>query len=109
MIAFEYRNPHFERSNRKTIFTICGMSDYRKTMPRTFGWYSELQNALTSVEKNQGDLREYLYNYIVIEEIPEGVWGIALGEWWFKWNKKKNTFVPIRKPKKTYGTVNWAM
>ena len=124
LITISYDNPHFKKGKSKTIFTVCGIEgfmpsrgnrtrkQYSKLPPklqRTFGWYSNLKDACKDVKNNMGELWEYAYDYIVIEEVKEGVWGMAIKEWWFKWNRKKKAFFSIRKPKETISIVNWGI
>ena len=111
---FVYINPHFKKGKSKTIFTVCAVSGFDRNelgLKRTYGWYTKLKDAYKDVIANRGDLWESSYDYIVIEEVKEGVWGMAIKEWWFKWNwqDSKKGFHPIRKPKETKGTINWSI
>jgi hypothetical protein len=74
---------------------------------RTFGWYFNFEDAEKAVKNNDGDLREYFYDYIVIEEFPEGVWVCRKNEWWYKWGASK--FRRIQKPNCIRNTINWGM
>ena len=77
---------------------------------RTFGYYSGYQKALKAVEANTGNMCECLYNYLVMEKIGEGVHAIADDDvTWFKWNAKKNGWVPCARPEWAKGIINWAL
>jgi len=64
----------------------------------TFGYYSKLEDALTAVEKNYGGMDECLYDYIVIEPIPPGIYGFLQNDIdkdetiWYKWVHPENEF-----------------
>lgn len=107
---YSYESPHFKKDGSETIFTICGMTGLLSTNDRrTFGWYAKLNGALDAVVKNKCDLHECYYQYVVIEEVKEGVFGMAIKEWWFKWNKNKRNFFSIQKPKETNRLVSWGI
>lgn len=74
---------------------------------RTFGWYSNFKDAEKTVKSNIGDLREYFYDYIVIEEFPEGAWVCRKNEWWYKWGASKYRL--ISKPESVSNVINWGM
>jgi hypothetical protein len=110
VISKPYVSPHFKKGKSKTIFTVCGMENFKvNSLHRTFGWYSKPSLALDAVKKNNCDLYECAYQYIVVEEVKEGVFGLAIKEWWHKWDKKEKKFLPISKPKETNGIINWSM
>jgi len=99
-----------KKGNCKTIFAICGIENLSRTGSKaTFGWYSRLAQAIDRVINTSDDLYECCYDYVVIEEIKEGAYGLSVREWWFKWNSQKKAFIPIHKPKETNGIINWSM
>ena len=52
---------------------------------RTWGWYSNFEEAERAVLENYTDIFERgYYNLAVIEEMPEGVMAIAEKEWWYR-------------------------
>lgn len=60
-----------------SIYFIVSMTDpedldYPKKSSRTWGWYSNLEDAKRVCLGNRGDMGEYLYEYLLIEEVPEG-------------------------------------
>lgn len=62
---------------------------------RTFGYYHEFSEADHAVQTNYLDMHEYLYKYIVIEEIEKGVHANVINKWWYQYNHETNTFEPI--------------
>lgn len=107
---YSFDNPHFKKGKSETIFTICGIEKFKHpSLKRIFGWHSKLSKAIGAVTENKSDLYECAYKYIVIEEVKEGVFGMACKEWWFKWDYKKEKFLSIPKPKETNNIVNWGI
>ena len=107
-----YINPNFKKGDSKTIFTIHSMENpdgSYQSLHRTFGWYSSAMKAYKAVRNNECDIYENVYDYVVIEEVKEGTHGSAIKEWWFKWSKTKDEFLPISKPTETKGIVNWGI
>lgn len=51
---------------------------------RTWGWYSNFEDAEKAVLENHTDIFEYSYEYAVIEKMPEGVCAVAEDSWWYK-------------------------
>ena len=59
---------------------------------RTFGYYNDRDTAIKMVEINNLDIQERLYDYAVIEYIPEGLYNFAEERIFFKWNEEKRIF-----------------
>lgn len=77
-------------------------------IPRTFGYYKDLNEAIEAVKHNCGDIQECLYTHIVIEEIGEGIHPNVSAEYWFEW--KDNHWERISsKPEIFNGLCNWAL
>lgn len=94
----------------KTIFTVhCMVNTNRISERRTFGWFAELYDANCAVRYNRCDIHECYYNYAVIEEINQGIFGMAVKEWWWKWDKKQQRYLSINKPKKFKQLTNFGM
>ena len=62
---------------------------------RTFGYYNDRDTAIKMVELNNCDIQERLYEYAVIEYIPEGLYNPAEERIFFKWNEDKQEFERI--------------
>lgn len=93
------------------IYTVTAIDEIK--MPpcnsRVFGWFTELEEAQEAVNENRYDLHECLYDFIVIEQISEGIHCCASKEWWYKWDREIRQFNPIEKPKETKFIVNWGI
>jgi len=107
------KTPLFNSRPRKTIFTVHCREDIDfknpKSNQRTFGWFSKKSDALKCVKINNCDIYECSHTYAVVEEIQEGVFGPAIREWWFKWDKKHERYLNIDKPKELYNVVNFGL
>lgn len=62
---------------------------------RTFGYYNEFEEADQAVKENRLDMHEYLYKYIIVEQIGQGIHPWVKNEWWYKYNPETNEFEPI--------------
>jgi hypothetical protein len=63
---------------------------------RTHGYFDNLERAIKAVEINEGGLDECLYDFVVIEPIPPGIYGFLDNDIdkdetiWYKWIHPKN-------------------
>lgn len=79
----------------------------RKEDTRTFGFYTNLAGALTAVDKNDGDMEECYYDYIVIESIEsDKIHPRVVNRLWFRWD---NGWNPCDHPREYYGISNFAL
>ena len=87
-----------ERPNIYTI-TVYPPQDKRgpESWSRTYGWYSTLEKAVERTEKG-GDLHECLYMFLVIEEVPEGIYSLATVSAWYTWDLVRNKWVQMENP-----------
>ena len=74
---------------------------------RTFGYYNDREVAIKMVELNNLDIHECLYDYAVVEYIPEGLYNVAEERIFFKWNEDKKMFEIIEGFDDHYG--NYAL
>lgn len=81
-------------------------SSTRAETKRTFGFYSHPADAIEAVVTNRCNMHECLYNYLVIENIGEGIHPSAEYEEWYKWEDK---WVQCLKPEPLVGIINWAL
>ena len=81
----------------------------RSRNSRCFGYYANYSDAMSAVTKNQCDMRECLYDYLVMEEIGEGIHPEVMQENWFKWNDGLNGWHRCNKPSEFVGSINWAL
>jgi len=76
---------------------------------RCFGFYAEYADAMSAVMQNRCDMRECLYDYLVMEEIGEGIHPEVKKEIWFKWMEERRGWYHCVKPSEFVGVVNWAL
>lgn len=76
---------------------------------RCFGYYCDLNSATRSAESNNGDIHEYLYDYLVIERYEEGIYPLAEEIAWYKWDENTEAYIKIDKPELTNHLCNWAL
>jgi hypothetical protein len=81
-------------------------SPARAETKRTFGYYSNPQEAIQAIVTNRCNMHECLYNYLVLENIGEGIHPEVHNEEWYKWEEK---WVPCLKPLELVGIINWAL
>ena len=74
---------------------------------RTFGYYNDRDVAIRMVELNNLDIRECLYDYAVIECIPEGLYCIAEERIFFKYNEDTRRFEIIEPFVDHYGNYTF--
>lgn len=74
---------------------------------RTFGYYKGWDKAYAAVKENRCNMHECLYQYLVMENIGEGVHALANDEQWFKWTR--NRWKDCKRPKELQGFTNWAL
>lgn len=68
---------------------------------RCVGFYHDKESAERSVEENCCDIWEYLYDYVVIEATPPGVYGTSSSgceRWFYKFNQETERYEPIEEP-----------
>ena len=64
---------------------------------RVFGYYTGKNEALHAVANNALDIRETIYDYMIVEEIEEGLYQPSMKRWFFK-AKDDDTFEEINEP-----------
>jgi hypothetical protein len=75
---------------RKTIYVVTAVAPpygpTERTQSRAWAWYATLRDAKRACLGNDGDMLEYLYDYLVIERVLEGCGGVPKveREWWFE-------------------------
>lgn len=85
-----------------------GKPDYGCT--RTFGYRETEGSAEAALNMNMADMHECVYEYAVIEDIPEGkVVGRNDRRRWFQWDYVKKGFFAIKKPNPYDVTENFAL
>jgi hypothetical protein len=82
----------------------------RGPQSRCFGYFTDKGESIKTVKTNQSDLHECLYDYIVIEDLKEGLYcgmEFAPAEIWFQWNGTE--WVECIKPDFAKSIFNWAI
>lgn len=94
------------------MFFLTSIAHYplalRSQNKRCFGYFLTLEQAITAVACNAGNMEECYYNHLVIEEIPEGIHSVPISETWYVWNTEIG-WVPSEKPEWSEGTINWSI
>ncbi len=67
------------------IYTITSVRPESKDT-RCWTWFSTLEEAQRIVENVSDYFNNKVYNYLVIEEVPEGNITKAYREWWYEWD-----------------------
>ena len=63
---------------------------------RCVGYFKKLEDAIDVVEHNKYDLWEAgCYPYVIIENIPEGVYQYDFQPLWFKYNEKTGLYEKV--------------
>lgn len=77
---------------------------------RCFGFYNSHNDALVAVLQNRGSMQECLYEYLVIEEIADGIHPEVIRSDWFKWSFKSKAWIGLKLcPKTLRGISNFAI
>lgn len=73
------------------------IENFESSESRTIGYYNDFSSAEKVVLNNSFDIHEYYYDYVVIEEIQEGVYrSFCKNSSWYKWlNGKYEKIEPI--------------
>jgi hypothetical protein len=64
----------------------------KKNTSRCFGYFKEKEDVEYAVTNNMADMWETMYDYIVIEEIEEGIHPLAEIVGWYQYNKDKDGY-----------------
>jgi len=92
------------------IFTITTVRHALSAGSRAVGYYNTLDEAIERVVSNVMDINESgYYFYAVIEELLPGVYCYPRKEYWYKWEKEINTYIPCEKPQRFKQVVGWSL
>lgn len=81
------------------FITTIQLKDGKEEDRRCIGYFSSLEKAEHIVLNNIGDIEETIYNYCVIENVPEGIYEYAQDTKWYKFNNAEEVYEPCEKPK----------
>lgn len=76
---------------------------------RCVGYVSDLDLAKEIIENNEYDLNETIYNYALIENIPEGIYQYDMSPLWFKFNELDEKYKPCEIPECCKNNVGFGM
>jgi len=90
--------------------TIESLPPNRNIIKRTFGFYNAYHGAYKAIQDNIGNMRECLYDYLVLEYIEEGIHpAVHMTDWW-QWSNSHNDWYFIgNSPEEFKGITNWAL
>lgn len=92
----------------KPIYFVTSVaSKERAYRSRCWAWYPTYTQAYGVVRRNDGDMHELSYDYIVIEKVPPGMMQLAEQVQWYRW--VKGAWKPCDTPKFAKGVVNWCL
>lgn len=66
----------------------------------TSGFYTDKDTAYKAVIENWGDIQERCFDYALVEEYREGLYGSTGNRQFFEWHEDTKEFVPMEEPKK---------
>ncbi len=91
------------------MFFLTSVADLKNSRPsRCFGYFKSLNKALNAVSKNTGNMVECFYDYLILEEIGEGIHALSKEIMWFKYDLVSNSWEKCKKPKWAV-CCNWAI
>lgn len=98
----------------KVIYTVTSTeSSVIGERSRCWGWYSKKEDAFAAVKMNAGDMHETTFQYIVIEEVSEGVPPFSKAIQWFRYvpNKvySKGRWVRCKPPEFAQSVINFSL
>lgn len=93
----------------ETLLDDEGEEQYRGS--RCWGYYRELNDAITAIIENHTDIHECSYDYAVIEAVPEGVLPLDMEEVkWFNWNLALDKYEEMdSRPKALCNIRHWSV
>lgn len=83
-----------------TVFAGWSEKTGNPICARTWGFYKDKQEALTTLHNNINDLFEGVYSYAVLEPYYEGISGYTFEypRQFFKYNQEKDSYFEIAEP-----------
>ena len=81
------------------FITTVQIKDEQLGYTRCIGYFKTFEKAEYIVLNNVGDIEETIYNYCVIENIPDGIYQHDQNAKWYKFNDLDEVYRPCEKPK----------
>ena len=78
---------------------------------RTWGFYSNKEDALKVLDENRTDIWETIYDYAVLEAYNEGIsaYNFKAGRQFFKYNQELDSYKPIEEPEEVRHYASFAI
>ncbi len=95
-----------------TFYFITVFAKYDDRGPhnmRCWGFYTNIEDAIKTLDQNVTDLWETIYDYAIIEEYLEGIGGYNWKRQFFKYDNNLNSYRPIREPEELKHYVGFAL
>lgn len=73
------------------------------------GYVDSLLEAIEILQENRDDINETIYDYAVIENIPQGIYQIDQNPIYFKFNYKEHKYERCNKPESLGRLVGFAI
>lgn len=103
----------FDKIPKIFFVTTIELKEMKKDFPvtncRTVGWFPTFNLADYATVNNFGDIHETGYQYAVIEEMEFGLYPYCKRDFWYKFDKEQEEYVPINKPKEFRNIVNFSI
>lgn len=91
------------------FITTVQIKDGQLGYTRCIGYFETLEKAEYIVLNNVGDIEETIYNYCVIENIPDGIYQYDQNAKWYKFNELDEVYKPCDKPKELNHLVGFGI
>ena len=89
------------------FITALHWDGVRITSSSTFGYFNDHDEAHGCVARNTCNMDERLYNYLVIEDVPEGLYPMPKSECWFEWTEEQMLWQSCSAPDFSKRIINW--
>ena len=91
------------------FITTVQIKDGQLGYTRCIGYFETFEKAEYIVLNNVGDIEETIYNYCVIENIPDGIYQYDQNAKWYKFNNLDEVYKPCEKPKELNHLVGFGI
>lgn len=91
------------------IYNETESSKYVEYNSRCVGYYAWLDDAVEAIKNNFSDIKRTICDYVVIEQIEEGIHEMRKEETWFKWNDEDELYEPADKPEEIQNPNNFSI
>lgn len=92
----------------KFIYSVTSIASKEIAyISRCWAWYPTSTQAYGAVRRNDGDMHELSYDYLVIEKTPPGMMQFSEQIQWYHW--VKNDWKPCKVPVFAKRIANWGI